>query len=276
MDFVQSIDSSSRVIPSSSAFYNNVTSSSTTKTQTNEQQRLGGSLRRLKTVLVIDKKVQKFLKVREMACQDIEAVSAALNVNLQLIDFDRLDFGESSTLDNFYNADIALIDFSITHQQPSLCYHVGVRESMGQTYNIIIMCCSPPDIPDDQKCEMQIEALKRTLTQCSLIVYFLAKEDGGSTLPPVLLSADRSSKLGCFERHELKYQKMLKKGRSDSFGTFADRIKQVLNNVTIEANAHAREKFLSDLRKVRDIDSHREQCKFLERMRTRLDNPGNF
>jgi hypothetical protein len=56
----------------------------------------------------------------------------------------------------------------------SLCYHVGcvilfffqkiifisVRESMGQTYNIIIMCCSPPDIPDDQKCEMQIEALK--------------------------------------------------------------------------------------------------------------------
>jgi len=86
MDFVQSIDSSSRVIPSSSAFYNNVSSSSTTKTQTNinEQQRLGGSLRRLKTVLVIDKKVQKFLKVREMACQDIEAVSAALNVNLQV------------------------------------------------------------------------------------------------------------------------------------------------------------------------------------------------
>uniref|UniRef100_A0A1I8AYI7 Protein kinase domain-containing protein n=1 Tax=Meloidogyne hapla TaxID=6305 RepID=A0A1I8AYI7_MELHA len=242
MDFGQSIDSSSRgniVIPSSSTFRNNVSSSST-------------SGRRLKTVLVIDKKVQKFLKVREMACQDIEAVSAALNVNLQLIDFDRLDFGESSTLDN-------------------------VRESMGQTYNIIIMCCSPPDIPDDQKCEMQIEALKRTLTQCSLIVYFLAKEDGGSTITPVLLSADRSSKLGCFasnsQRHELKYQKMLKKGRSDSFGTFADRIKQVLNNVTIEANAHAREKFLSDLRKVRDIDSHKEQCKFLERMRTRLDNP---
>lgn len=46
--------------------------------------------------------------------------------------------------------------------------------------------------------------------------------------------------------------------------------------MTIEANAHAREKFLSDLRKVRDIDSHREQCKFLERMRTRLDNPGIF
>jgi len=37
-----------------------------------------------KAVLVIDKKVQKFLKVREMACQEIEAVSVALNVNLQV------------------------------------------------------------------------------------------------------------------------------------------------------------------------------------------------
>lgn len=57
-------------------------------------------------------------------------------------------------------------------------------------------------------------------------------------------------------------------------GAFSDRIRQALNNVTIEANAHAREKFLSDLRKVRDIESAPEQNKFLERMRTRLDNPG--
>lgn len=35
---------------------------------------------------------------------------------------------------------------------------VRVRESMGQTYNIIIMYS--PDAPDDQKTEMQIEALK--------------------------------------------------------------------------------------------------------------------
>uniref|UniRef100_A0A183C860 DUF4071 domain-containing protein n=1 Tax=Globodera pallida TaxID=36090 RepID=A0A183C860_GLOPA len=198
----------------------------------------GGNLRRLKTVLVIDKKVQKCLRVREMACQEIEAMAAMLNVNLQLIDFDRLDFGESSTLDK-------------------------VRESMGQTYNIIIMYS--PDLPDDQKTEMQIEALKKTLAHCSLIVYFLSKDD-----TPTLLSADRSSKFGS---HHERYQKILKKGRSDSYGTFSDRIRQALNNVTIEANAHAREKFLSDLRKVRDIESAPEQNKFLERMRTRLDNP---
>lgn len=85
----------------------------------------------------------------------LEIVSAIYFVLFQLIDFDRLDFGETKTLDTFYNADIALIDFTITHQQPSLCYHVGVRESMGQNYNIIIMYFP------DEKAEVRImEALK--------------------------------------------------------------------------------------------------------------------
>ncbi|KAL3093153.1 hypothetical protein niasHT_022603 [Heterodera trifolii] len=264
MDFGQTLDSNSAAGSGPPTFRANVfKQSSHSLDKYGGVGSASGNLRRLKTVLVMDKKVQKCLRVREMACQEIEAMAAMLNVNLQLIDFDRLDFGESSTLDNFYNADIALIDFSITQQQPSLCYHVGVRESMGQTYNIIIMYS--PDLPDDQKAEMQIEALKKTLAHCSLIVYFLSKDDF-----PTLLSADRSSKFG--SQHE-RYQKMLKKGRSDSYGTFSDRIRQALNNVTIEANAHAREKFLSDLRKVRDIESPPDQNKFLERMRTRLDNP---
>jgi hypothetical protein len=90
MDFGQTIDTSrgNIVIPSISTFRPNVSTSSTNtgiKSQSfNSFDRISGSLRRLKTVLVIDKKVQKFLKVREMACQDIEAVSAALNVNLQV------------------------------------------------------------------------------------------------------------------------------------------------------------------------------------------------
>ncbi|KAI1728279.1 protein kinase domain-containing protein [Ditylenchus destructor] len=225
---------------------------------------LAASGRRLQIVLVLDKKVQKSLKVREMACVDIESVCQSLNVNLQLIDIDRLDFGETKSLDTFYNADIALVDFTITHQQPSLCYHVGVRESMGQNYNIIIMYFP------DEKAEVRImDALKKTLTNLHLITYFLSEKDS-----PVLLSADKSYKLERLRDQmgdRFNPQKALKKGRS--VVTFADRIKQALTNVTIEANAHAREKFLSDLRKVRDIENTQEANKFLECMRTRLDNP---
>lgn len=71
------------------------------------------------------------------------------------MEFERLDFGETKSLDTFYNADIALVDFTITHQQPSLCYHVGIRESMGQTYNIITVY-----FPDENAEARIMEALK--------------------------------------------------------------------------------------------------------------------
>jgi hypothetical protein len=45
----------------------------------------GSGSRRLKAVLVIDKKVQKHLKVREMCINDITNISALLNVKLQVV-----------------------------------------------------------------------------------------------------------------------------------------------------------------------------------------------
>lgn len=97
-----------------------------------------------------------------------------------------------------------------------------------------------------------------------LIIYFLSEKDSQT-----LLAADKSYKL---ERQINEcYPKSLKKGRS--VVTFMERIKQALTSVSIDANAHSREKFLIDLRKVRNIDNTAEAHKFLERMRTRLDNP---
>lgn len=42
------------------------------------------NFRQLHVVLVIDRKVQKYLRVREMACADIEAVARSLNVSLKV------------------------------------------------------------------------------------------------------------------------------------------------------------------------------------------------
>lgn len=83
----------------------------------------------------------------------------------QRIDFDKLDFGETETLDLFYNADVALVDVTVTHQQPSLCYHIGVRESMGQSYNMILTYWSP-----DPEYHI-MDALKKTHAHLPMIVY---------------------------------------------------------------------------------------------------------
>uniref|UniRef100_A0A914VCP2 MAP3K deoxyribohydrolase domain-containing protein n=1 Tax=Plectus sambesii TaxID=2011161 RepID=A0A914VCP2_9BILA len=92
--------------------------------------------RKLQVVVLLDQKVAKHQKVRELAWVELLKIADCLNIKINRIEFDRLDFGETSALDAFYNADIALVDISIRQQCPSLCYHIGVRESMGQAYNM--------------------------------------------------------------------------------------------------------------------------------------------
>lgn len=56
--------------------------------------------------------------------------------------------GDTAALDSFYNADVVVLEVSSSLAQPSLFYHLGVRESFSMTNNVLL--CSQPDLPDLQ------------------------------------------------------------------------------------------------------------------------------
>uniref|UniRef100_A0AAR2J390 mitogen-activated protein kinase kinase kinase n=1 Tax=Pygocentrus nattereri TaxID=42514 RepID=A0AAR2J390_PYGNA len=73
------------------------------------------------------------LRCLREACADSHAL-------LHALPFACLALGSTDTLDSFYNADVAVVEMSDTFRQPSLFYHLGVRESFSMTNNIILYC----------------------------------------------------------------------------------------------------------------------------------------
>uniref|UniRef100_A0A3Q1JF37 mitogen-activated protein kinase kinase kinase n=1 Tax=Anabas testudineus TaxID=64144 RepID=A0A3Q1JF37_ANATE len=73
------------------------------------------------------------LKCLKEACADAHAA-------FKTISFESISVGTTDTLDSFYNADVAVVEMSDTFCQPSLFYHLGVRESFSMTNNIILYC----------------------------------------------------------------------------------------------------------------------------------------
>ena len=96
-----------------------------------------GEKREVKVALVVDRKTAaKYQKQREMAISDVESVVASLNYTLQAsarrvcgrrstacfqcIEYNHLDFSETTACDAFSTADIAIVEFTITTNQPTV------------------------------------------------------------------------------------------------------------------------------------------------------------
>ena len=70
---------------------------------------------------------------------DLVAVCKSIDAIHEQISFHRLDFGELSALDQFYSADIVIVDGSQVKEQATLFYHLGIRESFGMKDNLVVV-----------------------------------------------------------------------------------------------------------------------------------------
>lgn len=183
---------------------------------------------------------------RKKAYEDVQKACALVHANLQHIQFEKLDFGETHVLDMFYNADVAIVDLSIQIQQSALFYHLGVRESFGMKENIILN--------NDCNCEIEPStALKLSCGTYPIVSYCITPDTGQCVVTDPglrLTNEDSATKvpLSC-------------------------RIKKLLQDVEIQSKAHMKEKFLSDLRKARENYTGEELARVLHNMRRRLDDP---
>ncbi|XP_068222744.1 mitogen-activated protein kinase kinase kinase 15 isoform X2 [Palaemon carinicauda] len=207
---------------------------------------LAGVRARMDVVCVLDLSHTERQYQRRKAWDEVRASCLAVNANCFHIQFEKLDFGETNVLDQFYNADVAVVDLSIVLQQRTLFYHLGVRESFDMKENILLYndYDSEVTMPLKLSCGNYVFISYRTLDsgQCVMTEpsMRIGTEDSTSTDSKILLSA---------------------------------KLRRQLQDVEIQSKAHMKEKFLADLRKARDVYSGDELKKQLQNLRRRLDDP---
>ncbi|XP_065090432.1 mitogen-activated protein kinase kinase kinase 15 isoform X2 [Ochlerotatus camptorhynchus] len=182
---------------------------------------------------------------RKMAFEELKLACIQACANLQLLEFEKLDFGELNTVDSFYSADVAVVDLSVQAQQSTLSYHLGVRESFEMKENIVIY--------NDVKSEATLR-MKSSCGNYTFLPYRAVEGVGCVVTNPGMV--------GYLEEVDVKIGLL-------------SRLRKIFQDVEIQSKAHLREKFLADLRSLRDqyAGNVEELQKMLRNMRKRLDDP---
>lgn len=215
--------------------------------QTQIQKSASKSLVQKEVCLLIDlTETLENYQHRKMAYEEVKFACQSVASNLQLLQFGKLDFGDTNTSDIFNNADVSIVDLSIVNQQSALSYYLGIRESFDMKNNIVLYN------------DMDQEATLRLKISC-----------GNYTFLPYRLSEEKNS---CIITNPVK------KGTEDAAEgskqqTLLQKIKKILLDVEIQSKAHLKEKFLADLRAARELNDIDEQKRMLRNMRKRLDDP---
>ena len=98
------------------------------------QKKQGSSKRQLQTVVAVfpdNKNGNRAYAALKAAADQL------MQTQLERVDFEKLDYGETASLDRFYAANVAVVDVTERHMQAALFYQLGLRENFDMKNNVV-------------------------------------------------------------------------------------------------------------------------------------------
>ncbi|XP_053289085.1 mitogen-activated protein kinase kinase kinase 5 isoform X1 [Pleuronectes platessa] len=183
------------------------------------------------------------LKSLKEACADAHAA-------FKTIPFERISLGTTDILDSFYNADVAVVEMSDSFCQPSLFYHLGVRESFSMTNNIILYC---------YKQDSDLQALKEQCGSYTFIPYVVSPQGK-------VFACDTTIMTGIKELIQPSFQlePLLK--------PLVERLVHLLSNVHTQSSEYFKESIRHEIRMARERLSGQALSDELSNIQKRLDS----
>uniref|UniRef100_A0A670IJC4 mitogen-activated protein kinase kinase kinase n=1 Tax=Podarcis muralis TaxID=64176 RepID=A0A670IJC4_PODMU len=189
------------------------------------------------------------------ALQCLARACEAEGAQLSTVNFGELDFGETAVLDAFYDADVAVVDMSDVSRQPSLFYHLGVRESFDMANNVILYHDTDADTSQSLKVQCHLFGnyyfIPYIVTPCA--DYFCCESD-----------AQRRAS----EYMQPNWDTIL----GPLCAPLMDRFISLLKDIHVTSCTYYKETLLNDIRKAREKYQGEELAKELTRIKLRMDN----
>ncbi|XP_056422598.1 mitogen-activated protein kinase kinase kinase 5 isoform X2 [Hyla sarda] len=218
------------------------------------------SNRSITVVYVINEGTSGMQVCENAALHSLQEACESQGATLETLQFGKLDFGETTVLDQFYNADIAVVEMTDAFRQPSLFYHLGVRESFSMANNIILYC--------DTNSET-LQSLKEIICQKNNMC------TANYTFVPYMITPH--NKVFCCESSVMKgLTELMQPNFELLLGPIClplvDRFIKVLKMAQASSCQYFREAILNDIRRARNQYTGKELAAELTRIRHRVDN----
>uniref|UniRef100_A0A665TDB8 mitogen-activated protein kinase kinase kinase n=1 Tax=Echeneis naucrates TaxID=173247 RepID=A0A665TDB8_ECHNA len=188
------------------------------------------------------------LKCLKEACADVLCFLFCFFILISLLALSALC--RVSVLVLFCLTDVAVVEMSDTFCQPSLFYHLGVRESFSMTNNIILYC---------YKQDSDLQAIKEQCGSYTFIPYVVSPQGK-------VFACDASLMTGINELMQPSFQ------LEPLLTPLVERLVHILNNVQIQSSEYFRESIRHEIRMARERFSGAALSEELSHIQKRLDS----